>query len=397
MPDLLVSGYHELALPLDPDTGEALPDDIEAYDLFDAAGVVEFYGSLVDMLTSAGGYRRASADVAIDDAVPRLYALVYDWRRDLSHAARLLDELIEQVRTAYRSPGLRVDLVAHSSGGLVVRYYLLHGARPLAAGGGDPPDFSGAAKVRSAVAIGVPEIGVARAAASLTEGEPVVLNRVGPEVLATTEINYQFLPYGEDLWLVDAAGRPILADACDPLTWREFDMGVFDPRVRTRIRGEASSRKAGLARLALLERGFDARLGRARDFRSAVRAAPVPRSVRYYSIGGDCRPTQARLLVETVHGRPTVRSRPEDVRNRREDLDYDRLMLEMGDGMVTRASAACRPAWPVGNPPTDPAEDWRWQRFVCASHNQLVVNIDCQRALLHALEDGGDAVAASPG
>jgi pimeloyl-ACP methyl ester carboxylesterase len=389
--DLLVSGYDELALPLDPESGDVVADDIEAFNLFNGIGAVEYYGSLVDMLTTVGGYRRARPGTALDDDAPRLYALLYDWRRDLSAAARQLDELIERVRAAHSSPHLKVDLVAHSSGGLVARYYLLHGATPLDASDALRPTFAGAAKVDRAVAIGVPELGMTRVAAALVEGEPVVLNRVAPEVLATSESTCQLLPHGDGVWLLDARGQPMVADACSLETWREFEMGVFDPQIRSRARARAGGGAKGRAQLVLLERGFERRLASARRFRAAIRAAAVPAQVAYYSICGDCRPTQARLLVEIPGDRPVVRTWPDGVRARDANLDYDRLMLEAGDGMVTRSSSSCSPLWPSRERrPAAPAEDWRWQRYVCASHNELVVNTDCQRALLRALIDDED-------
>lgn len=385
MGDLLVSSYAQLALPIDPDTGDAMPDDIIAYDLFDDVGVVEFYGSLVSMLTSAGGYHRATVGTPVEDASPRLYAFLYDWRRDFSRAAVQLAGFIARIRADYGQPDLKVDLVAHSSGGLVSRYFLLYGGRSL----DQPPvapDFSGCDAVARVVAIGVPEIGMSRAAASLVEGEPLVFNRVFPEVLATAHSPFQLLPHGDDVWLVDAAGRPMAGDSCDPALWRELKMGVFDPEVRSRVRRAEGSGSAGIARLALLEKAFAFRLQRARRFREALRAAPVPGRVPYFSIGGDCRETQARLLIEPLAGEPRVRTRPDAVRRRSAAINYERLMRAPGDGMVTRASVTCEPDWPAGATPVPaPAAAWRSREFVCASHNQLVVNTDCQRALLHAL------------
>jgi hypothetical protein len=40
---------------------------------------------------------------------------------------------------------------------------------------------------------------------------------------------------------------------------------------------------------------------------------------------------------------------------------------------------------PPGAPRTPAVISPRWERFVCASHNQLVVNLETQRALLQAL------------
>jgi pimeloyl-ACP methyl ester carboxylesterase len=387
--DLLVSDYDQLSVSLDPESGDAVADAIEAYDLFDDVGVVEFYGSLVQMLTEVGGYRRAKPDAPVDDDAPRLYALLWDWRRDMSAAARQLDELVEQVRIAHNSPDLKVDLVAHSSGGLVARYFLLHGATPLSQSDPLRPTFAGAAKVDRAVAIGVPELGMTRAVAALVEGEPVVLNRVGPEVLATSASTCQLLPHADSGWLLDAEGRPITADVLDAGTWRSFGMGIFSPEVRSRVRRGSGGGARGRARLSLLERGFERRLLDARRFRAAIRAAPIPQSVAYYTIGGDCRPTQARLLLETQDGTPAIRTWPTDLRAPLAGLDYDALMLEPGDGMVTRSSSSCSPGG--GLDPAPPATDWRWQEYLCASHNRLVVNVACQRALLRALIDEGNS------
>jgi pimeloyl-ACP methyl ester carboxylesterase len=386
--ELVAGRFHQLALPLDPGTGEALADDIVAYDLFEGAGVVEFYGSLVTMLVRAGGYLRETPGTPVGGGPPRLYALLYDWRRDLSRAAAALDMLVEQVRVDHGQSELKVDLVGHSSGGLVVRYYLLHGGRPLDAAGSLTPDFAGAGKVNKVVAIGVPELGIVRAAASLIEGEPVVLTRVLPEVLATSYTTSQLLPHGDDVWLLDAAGKPIAADSCDPAVWKELRMSVFSPALRARVRGAAGSSKAGRARVELLERCFERRLSCARRFREAIRSGSVPAAVPYFAIGGDCRPTQARLLAERRAREPHVRTRPDDVRWRSASLDYHALMLEDGDGTVTRSSVACIPGWPTGDGAVQPpAANRPWQEFVCASHNQLVVNLDCQRALLRALGD----------
>lgn len=384
--DLVLSSFDELELPLDPESGAALEDGIVAEDLFEEAGVVNFYGSLVRMLESAGGYRRWQPGTPVPDGVLPLYPFLYDWRRGFAWAAAGLDDLVERIRGDLGEPGLEVDLVAHSSGGLIARYFLLYGGAPLPASA--VPDFAGAGKVRRAVAIGVPEIGMARAVAALTVGEPVVMNRVGPEVLATSLSVFDLLPHGDDAWLVDATGRPIIADACDPEVWRTYEMGVFNRHVRHDVRDRAGGGKAGRTRVELLERGFLLRLASARRFREAVRAATVPARVGYYSIGGDCQPTEARVLVEDFLGHPEVKSRPDRVRAPHKGADYWSLMLEPGDGRVTRHSVLAAPAWPVGDSrPAAPAENWVRQEFVCASHNQLVVNVDCQRALLHALAD----------
>jgi hypothetical protein len=384
--ELLFSNYASLELPLDPDSGEALADAVVAHDVFEEVGNLSFYGSLLEALRLAGGYRRATAGTPVEDGSPCQYAYLYDWRRDFAEAAQGLDALIDQVRQDYAQPDLKVDLVAHSSGGLVARYFMLYGAAPLAAAAASTPTFAGAAKVRRAVAIGVPEIGIARAAQSLVSGEPIGLNRVWPSTLVTSHTPFQLLPHGDDAWLAERSGRLLVADAYEPALWREHRMAIFDSDVRSRARHDHGGGAAGRAHVALLERAFVARLERARRFRDAIRAAPLPAGLPYYVIAGSCRPTLGRLVVEPSGRRRYVRSAPLDIHWPEQGVDYTRLMLEPGDGMVTLASARARPTRPTAAQPSyRPALDAQGERLVCASHNQLAVNRDCQRALLLAL------------
>lgn len=384
--ELLLSDYAGLELPLDPDSGEALPDAVEAFELFEEAGNLEFYGSLIEALEQAGGYRQAVPGSAVTDDTPRLYAYLYDWRRDFAEAARGLESWVGQLRRDHGDPALRVDLVVHSSGGLLARYFLLYGAAPVPAAGTAVPSYAGVPMIRRVVAIGVPEIGIATAARALIEGESVGLNRIWPSTLATCHAAFQLLPHGEDAWLLDGAGRPLPVDALDFEVWREHRLSVFDPWVRERARHEHGGGRRGRDHLALLERAFALRLARALDLREALRAGPLPRAVPYHVIAGDCRGTLGRLVLERHGERRRVTTTPSDIRWPRRGVPYARLMLEPGDGTVTRASARARPRMPVAGRPSFPhALGLRDERFVCASHNQLVVNHDCQRALLRAL------------
>lgn len=384
--ELLLDDYDQLALPLDPATGRALDDGVEAAGLFDAIGTVEFYGPLVGMLQQAGGYQLAPVERAPISDAPPMYLFLYDWRRDLVTAARGLDGFLDRVASATGRPGQRVDLVVHSSGGTLARYYLMHGARSLESSVVNAPDFAGAKRVERVVAIGVPELGLARGFQSLVEGEPLGLGTVAPETLMTAESPYQLLPHGDDAWLLDEHGSPVAADSCDPDLWRDFGLGIFNEGVRSRIRAAAGGHESAQDRVALLERAFLDRLHRARQFRRAIRSASLPAGLHYYTIGGECRPTLARLMLERVAGQWHARARPDSLRWRQPGLDYERLMLEPGDGTVTRASAAGRPAWPLAVDAAALASGQRESTFVCASHNQLVGDLDCQRALLRALD-----------
>ena len=384
--ELLFSDYAALELPLDPATGDDLPDAVEATAVFEDTGSIDFYGSLLEALASAGGYQRTEPGTAVNDSQPRQYAYLYDWRRDLAESALGLDAFVERIRRDHGEPRLRVDLVVHSSGGLLARYFLLYGDRPLTADGPLVPTFAGRAKVRRVVAIGVPEIGLAYPVQSLTAGETIGLNRVWPSTLATSHAAFQALPQGDDTWLIGGDGKSLLVDAFDPGFWRENHLSVFNPAVRDHARHLRGGGAAGRAHLTALEHAFESRLARARRFRDALRAAPLPRELPYFVVAGDCRSTLARLVLERRGERSYLRSAPGDIQWPQRGVPYPRLMLEPGDGVVTAASARARPRIPPPGLPRKPAViSPRWERFVCASHNQLVVNLETQRALLQAL------------
>ena len=72
----------------------------------------------------------------------RYYIFPYDWRQDNVVIARKLDALIEQLRRDYGDPQLKVDLVAHSMGGLIARYYLQYGTTDVLDGNEFQPGMS---------------------------------------------------------------------------------------------------------------------------------------------------------------------------------------------------------------------------------------------------------------
>lgn len=90
------------------------------------------YQGTIDFLVSAGYTLNKD-----------LFVFPYDWRKDISSTAPLLDQKIESIKTQTGSQ--KVDIVAHSMGGLVARNYI---ADPTKAG-----------KVRKLITLGTPHLG----------------------------------------------------------------------------------------------------------------------------------------------------------------------------------------------------------------------------------------------
>ena len=381
---LLFGNYRGLELPIDPATLEPLDDGIEAYAVFRAGLGRDFYGEAIDALERVGGYRlcRAGRDPA--PAGCGLYPFLYDFRLDNLAAVSALDALIEQIKRDHGDPRLRVDIVAHSNGGLLARYYARYGTAELSEAGPFQPDYSGARNIRRLLLVGTPNLGTAQPILSLLNGEEVGLRRIPPEVMATCPGTMQLMPHPRVPWLVDLSGRLVDADLYDIATWRDFGWNVFDPRIAERTRARHGGGAAGARYLAVLREYLARQLLRGRRFAESL-ATPGPGDVGVTVFGGDCELTLARLVLESVDGVAHARDRVADIAAPRR-IDYESLMYEPGDTVVTRSSLLGRAPGKV-TAPREPYESLpvTHTHFLCERHQQLTGNPTFLDNLLHAL------------
>lgn len=376
---LLTRDQSHLALKIDPKTLEPVADDVEPHALFEGAGGRDFYGALVRTLGEAGGFRLTRAGTPVRDRARRYYLFPYDWRQDNVRSAQRLDALIEQIRRDHGDPRLRVDIVAHSMGGLITRYYLRYGTADVLGDNELRVSYAGAHKVRTAILLGTPNLGSAASLHSFLAGAEVGLKRVPGEVLATMPSTYELFPHPLNRWLVTAQGEALERDLFDVEVWRRFQWSVFDPAVIARLRERGDDAE-------LLQRYFAKRLERARRFVWALTRQLEDSPERLVVFGGDCTLTPARLLVEEDGGDSVVRLQPDEVRTRHPGVDYETLMLEPGDGQVTKASLLARenlnPSIPRHRHAFFPLA---YSVFLCEEHQHLTGNISFQDNLLNVL------------
>ena len=96
--------------------------------------------------------------------------------------------------------------------------------------------------------------------------------------------------------------------------------------------------------------------------------------------------TPARLALEDEAGIPVARLYPDDIRRRVPGVRYDEIMLEPGDGKVTKPSLLARetldPSAPQNEDSFIPIAYWF---FLCERHDRLTGNINFQDNLLNVL------------
>jgi pimeloyl-ACP methyl ester carboxylesterase len=384
---LLAGSKQDLVLPFDPVTLQPVDDDLEASGLFEEVLNADFYGAILQTLRQSGGFVPGKPGEHADPRVRRYYVFAYDWRQDNVTIARRLDALIEQLRHDYDDPTLKVNLIAHSMGGLITRYYLRYGTVDALQGeGAFPIDMAGAKKVATAVLLGTPNLGSVSSLQSMLLGHRVGFRRIEPEVLATMPSVYELLPHPLTDWSVDPSGKDLDLDLYDVATWKRMQWSVFDPAIVGRLRARFKVPSEADAYLSALQAYFARNLERARRFIWSVTFEEPSSPVKFVVFGGDCVLTPARIVIEPQAGRSLARLFPEDVQHKLPGVDYSRLMLEPGDGEVTKPSLLAREALN----PVAPRNDalffpLAYAFFLCESHERLTGNINFQDNLLNVL------------
>jgi pimeloyl-ACP methyl ester carboxylesterase len=384
---LLTGSKQALALPFDPKTLQPLEDGRVAHGLFEAVLNSDFYGAILRTLRRSGGFVPGKLGEHADPKVRRYYVFAYDWRQDNVTTARRLDGLIEQLRRDYDDPTLKVNVIAHSMGGLVVRYYLRYGTVDALEGeGAFPINMSGAAKIGTVVLLGTPNLGSVSLLQSMILGHQVGLTRVEPEVMATMPSVYQLLPHPLTDWSVDPSGKDLDLDLYDAMTWKRLQWSVYDPRVVSRVRERFKEPAEASAQVAALQAYFARNLERARRFIWSVTFEEPSSPVKLVVFGGDCVLTPARIVIEPQAGRSLARLFPQDVHHKVPGVDYARLMLEPGDGEVTKPSLLARQSLNPVAPRSDALFfPLAYSFFLCENHERLTGNVNFQDNLLNVL------------
>lgn len=377
-----------LALPVRPGDRSGLEPVAPIRSL---AGM-DVYGGITRTLITCGGYRFSTLEEAAGPAP--LLEFPYDWRLGCEENAARLAEFLASLRRLCKDPGLKVDLVGHSMGGLIARYYLLYGGADVLAEPAARPTFAGAEQVRRLVMFGTPNAGSAEALLALVHGFRLGLAWVPPDLLATMPSMVELMPPPGDPVLYHPDGTPAALDIHAPSTWKDQRWGVFDPDLepgilkRYRDLHTGSSDRDARIYLEDLRENFARLLARAANFHRALRAAPAPAWVPTLLLGGNCERTLRGMVVEEERGRWVVRPRPGDVRRPVPGVDLERIYFGFGDGNVTRESLLGEGPVPPSASPLPHAV----VGFICADHKDLVKNWTFQDNLLHfLLHDPGNA------
>ncbi len=366
---LAFSNYRDLALEIDTETLTNKPDELEPYEILDSVSGMKIYEDLINILTKYGGYQ-LNLTASTKQPGRNLYIFTYDWRQDNVASAQQLASFISQVRA--NNENKQVDIVAHSMGGLISRYYFRYGGQDVLEKKTFIPN-SQDHNVRHAIFLGTPNLGSVLSVNRFVNGFQFNVRTIPIEVLITLPSVYQLLPFDQDPWLYNTLGEAVDLNLYDIATWQMYQWGVYNLEVQQQIN------KYHPGELDTYISFFNKQLQRAEKFWQALSVSQKEPFQKFVVLGGDCQSTTDNLILEYVNSQVMLHAKPNQIVNPSPEIDYRLLMMSPGDGHVTKSSLLGRTQSESFNIPI------KYPILLCEDHLKLTKNINFQDNLLHIL------------
>ncbi len=309
----------------------------------DLAGIpisIQAYAGILNTL-GAGGYRDEELGLnSIDYGTDHFtcFQFDYDWRQDIpSNAARLktfIDQKRKDVQKNYRedygieNAEVKFDIVGHSMGAILSRYFARYGATDLDAIPEGVVPWLGTNDVERLILVAPPNAGSLEAMDQLLNGFNTgrpVLPYYHQALIGSFPSVYQLLPRTRHNALVwDSDINQPVQDLLDPRLWQDMKWGLSgDDEETDKVLKRLIPDVKSMAERRIIAREYQrAALNRARLFQSAMDSpAQTPEGFEMFLVAGDNRETPAIASIDKSSG------------------EFEILYYELGDETVTRASA----------------------------------------------------------
>ena len=269
------------------------------------------YKSLVETLLF-GGYQPEFLPLAKGKHFNSLFEFAYDWRKDLAYNARMFDKFVKEKKKYLQKKyeelygikdfDVQFDIIAHSMGGLLARYYLRYGGADLPEDGTVPKiTWAGCKHINALVIAGTPNAGYLDTFLELLEGAKTL--NYSPASLGTLPTYYQMLPApSTKSILYYGSNEPV--DVFNPKLWEKMKWGLMDPKEDETLQILLPKVKTKEERRSIAFDHLSKCLARAKQFIETmkVKASP-PNDVTLHLIFGYGIKTSRRIYIDPKTGK----------------------------------------------------------------------------------------------
>ena len=274
------------------------------------------YNGLINILTDAG-FCLEGKPLPKGKSYENLFLFAYDWRRDLPENAARLHEFVlkkkaylqKQYERIYglKNYDVQFDIIAHSMGGLVSRYYLRYGNADMPADGSlAKPTWAGSNHIDKLLIVGTPNGGYLDTILEMVNGLKLEAGApmIPQAILGTWATYYQMMPPPSTRSLVYAGDKSMdCIDFYDPNVWIKNKWGLANPDQDKYLKILLPHAKTKAERRKIAIDHLTKCLNRAKQFINTMRIhANPPDDVRLYLFQGDAVLTTRRAEVDPTTG-----------------------------------------------------------------------------------------------
>ena len=321
--------FRQLAVPMQLGKPlNELPDNLEAVQLLRNMDVkimaMDFkmvaYQSIINILSKAG-YVPECMPLPKDKKFYSLFGFYYDWRDDISENCKRLHQFI-MLRKKYlqmkyekhygiKDFDVQFDIVAHSMGGLVARYYLRYGEQHIHPEHDVMPklDWRGSKNVDKVIIVATPNAGYLDTCMELTQGLQLDPNLpiYPPGIIATWESIYQMMPVSGMRAVVAGSKDGPEVNMFDPEVWIKNGWGLADPKQDKILKALLPKVYSAEKRREIAIDHLRKCLKAAKKFTKAMRIpAKPPEDIMMILFAGDAVETRRTAILDSKTGKLTV-------------------------------------------------------------------------------------------
>ena len=269
------------------------------------------YINLVNVLHE-GGFQLEGTPLDRGKSLYNLFQFSYDWRRDLQENTVKLHEYIlekrqyiqKQYEVLYgvKDYDVQFDLIGHSMGGLVSRYYLLYGTADLPEEG-EKPDitWAGSKYIDRLIILGTPNAGYLDTLLEMQKGTD--MPPFPPALIGTWLTYYQMMPDPSTRSVVYEHDHNQAVDIYDFRIWVKMKWGLASPDQTEVFKVLLPDVKDPVERRLIAFDHLKKCLQRAKRFKEAMSIpATPPEDVKLYLVLGNAVKTTRKATVNEKTG-----------------------------------------------------------------------------------------------